>query len=170
VGKKQGDYLIEQTSVSIRRFELKDLDSVITINRLCLPENYPEGFFRTIHAEFPSGFIVAEVDSSIIGYTMSRIETGLSLFSIFHRAKKGHTISIAVLPEFRRRRIATRLIEASTEAMKAFGAAELYLEVRVSNDAAVKLYESLDFKIIKELRHYYRDMEGAHLMAQKVKK
>ena len=170
MGKKQGCFIIEQTSVTIRRFELRDLDSVITINRMCLPENYPEGFFRTIFAEFPSGFIVAEVNGSIIGYTMSRIETGLSLFSIFHRAKKGHTISIAVLPEFRRRRIATRLINASIEAMKGFGAEELYLEVRISNDAAVKLYESLNFKIIKELRHYYRDMEGAHLMAQKVKK
>jgi ribosomal-protein-alanine N-acetyltransferase len=169
VGKEQGDNIIEQASVTIRGFELKDLDTVITINRLCLPENYPEGFFRTIYAEFPSGFIVAEVNGSIIGYTMSRIESGLSLFSIFHRAKKGHTISIAVLPEFRRRRIATQLIEASVEAMKAFGAEELYLEVRVSNDAAVKLYESLNFKIVKELRHYYRDMEGAHLMAQKVK-
>ena len=137
---------------------------------MCLPENYPEGFFRTIFSEFPSGFLVAETNGSIIGYTMSRIETGLSMFSIFHRAKKGHTVSVAVIPGYRRKKVATQLIKESIEAMKEYGANELYLEVRMSNITAVKLYESLDFKIVKELRHYYRDMEGAYLMAQKVPK
>lgn len=149
---------------------MKDLDNVISINRTCLPENYPEGFFRTIFSEFPAGFVVAEANGSIIGYTMARIETGLSLYSIFHRAKKGHTVSIAVLPEYRRKKIATKLIRASAEAMKDYGVDELYLEVRMSNNAAVKLYESLNFEIVKELRHYYRDMEGAYLMAQKIRK
>ncbi len=162
--------MTEQTSVIIRYFDLKDLDNVIDINRKCLPENYPEGFFRTIFAECPKGFVLAEVEGTIVGYTMGRIESGLSLFSIFHRAKKGHTVSIAVLPEYRRNKIATQLIDASTSGMKEYGAEELFLEVRISNSAAVKLYESLGYKILKELRHYYRDMEGAYLMAQKVKK
>jgi ribosomal-protein-alanine N-acetyltransferase len=162
--------MTEQTSVIVRNFELKDLDYVITINRQCLPENYPEGFFRTIFSECPKGFILAEIDGNIVGYTMGRIESGLSLFSIFHRAKKGHTVSIAVLPEYRRNKIASKLIKASTAGMREYGAEELFLEVRISNSAAVKLYESLGYKILKELRHYYRDMEGAYLMAQKVKK
>ncbi|MHA1994324.1 MAG: GNAT family N-acetyltransferase [Candidatus Hodarchaeales archaeon] len=162
--------MTEQTSVVIRYFELKDLDNVIDINRKCLPENYPEGFFRTIYAECPKGFNLAEVNGSIVGYTMGRIESGLSLYSIFHRAKKGHTVSIAVLPEYRRNKIATKLINASALAMREYGAEELFLEVRISNSAAVKLYESLGYKIVKELRHYYRDMEGAYLMAQKFKK
>ncbi|MHA2174406.1 MAG: ribosomal protein S18-alanine N-acetyltransferase [Candidatus Hodarchaeales archaeon] len=151
----------------IRGFELKDLDLVVNINRRCLPENYPEGFFRTVFSECPSAFLVAEIDGMIVGYTMGRIESGLSLFSIFHRAKKGHTVSIAVLPEWRRKGIATGLIKESTIAMKNNGANEFFLEVRMSNEAAVGLYESLGFKIVKELRHYYRDMEGAYLMAQK---
>ncbi len=162
--------MTEQTSIIIRYFELRDLDKVIDINRQCLPENYPESFFRTIFSECPKGFALAEVNGIIVGYTMGRIESGLSLFSIFHRAKKGHTVSIAVLPEYRRSKVATKLINASSEAMREYGADELFLEVRMSNTAAVKLYESLDYKIVKELRHYYRDMEGAYLMAQKVKK
>ncbi|MHA1978291.1 MAG: GNAT family N-acetyltransferase [Candidatus Hodarchaeales archaeon] len=162
--------MTEQTSLIIRNFALKDLDAVIDINRRCLPENYPEGFFRTIFSECPRGFILAEVDGSIVGYTMGRIESGLSLFSIFHRAKKGHTVSIAVLPEYRRNKIASKLISASTKGMRGYGAEELFLEVRISNSVAVKLYESLGYKVIKELRHYYRDMEGAYLMAKKMKK
>ena len=162
--------MTKQSTLIIRRFELKDLDEVININRTCLPENYPEGFFRTIFSECPEAFIVAETDGIIVGYTMGRIESGLSLFSIFHRAKKGHTVSIAILPKFRRNGIATRIIKLSNAAMSGYGAEELFLEVRVSNEAAVRLYEALGYKIIKELRNYYRDMEGAYLMAMKVPK
>ena len=54
--------------------------------------------------------------------------------------------------------------------MTNYRAEELFLEVRISNEAGVGLYESLGYKIIKELRHYYRDMEGAYLMAMKVPK
>ncbi|MHA1443461.1 MAG: ribosomal protein S18-alanine N-acetyltransferase [Candidatus Hodarchaeales archaeon] len=162
--------MTEQTTLLIRRFKLKDLDEVITINRTCLPENYPEGFFRTIFSECPEGFLVAETEGIIVGYTMGRIESGLSLFSIFHRAKKGHTVSIAVLPEYRRNGVASRLIKKSITAMANYRAEELFLEVRISNTAAVCLYESLGYKIVKELRNYYRDMEGAYLMATKIPK
>ncbi len=162
--------MTEQSPIVIRKFELADLDQVMNINRQTLPENYPERFFRTIYAELPSAFVVCQVGSEIVGYTMARLETGLSYFSIFHRAKKGHTVSIAVKPEFRNRGIATYLLKKSMEAMIQQGATELYLEVRVSNDAAVGLYKSMGYDILKEIRHYYRDFESAYLMAQKVPK
>ena len=161
--------MTEQSSMVFRRFELSDLDQVIEINHQCLPENYPERFFQTIFSELPSAFLICIINEELIGYTMARIETGLSNFSIFHRAKKGHTISIAVKPEYRRMGVATKLLEASISAMTQQGATELYLEVRISNEAAVNLYRSLEYKIIKEIRHYYRDFESAYLMARKVK-
>lgn len=160
--------MTEQSSTIIRRFELKDLDQVININKETLPENYPERFFRTIFAELPSAFQVCQLDGIILGYTMARIETGLSHYSIFHRAKKGHTVSIAVKPAYRRKGIAKRLLKESITAMINQGATELFLEVRVTNIAAVNLYKTLEFEIIKEIRHYYRDHESAYLMAKKI--
>ena len=162
--------MTEQSALIIRRFELKDLDQVMEINRQTLPENYPERFFRTIYAELPSSFLICEVDGKVIGYTMARIETGLSHYSFFHRAKKGHTVSIAIKPEYRRRGIGTKLLKESINAMINQGVNELFLEVRVSNKAAVCLYQSLGYEILKEIRHYYRDFEAAYLMAQKVPK
>lgn len=160
--------MTEQSSTIIRRFELKDLDQVININKETLPENYPERFFRTIFAELPSAFQVCQLEGIIIGYTMARIETGLSHYSIFHRAKKGHTVSIAVKPVYRKKGIAKRLLKESITAMINQGATELFLEVRVSNTAAVNLYKAMEFEIIKEIRHYYRDHESAYLMVKKI--
>jgi ribosomal-protein-alanine N-acetyltransferase len=42
---------------------------------------------------------------------------------------------------------------------------EVYLEVRVSNSAAIKMYEKLNFKMRSRLKTYYRDGEDAFLMA-----
>ncbi len=160
--------MTEQSSLIIRQFELKDMDQVMDINKQTLPENYPERFFRTIHAELPSAFLVCQINSKIVGYTMARVETGLSHYSIFHRAKKGHTVSIAVIPPYRRKNIATKLLKESIAAMITNGVTELFLEVRVSNTAAVNLYKNLGYEILKEIRHYYRDHESAYLMAKKV--
>jgi ribosomal-protein-alanine N-acetyltransferase len=42
---------------------------------------------------------------------------------------------------------------------------EIYLEVRVSNDSAINMYERLGFFKKSRLRSYYRDGEDAFLMA-----
>jgi ribosomal-protein-alanine N-acetyltransferase len=42
---------------------------------------------------------------------------------------------------------------------------EIYLEVRVSNTSAIKMYQKLRFETKSRLRSYYRDGEDAYLMA-----
>jgi ribosomal-protein-alanine N-acetyltransferase len=42
---------------------------------------------------------------------------------------------------------------------------EIYLEVRTSNDSAIKMYERINFQTKSRLRSYYRDGEDAYLMA-----
>lgn len=162
--------MTEQSSIVVRKFELKYIDQVMEINKNTLPENYPESFFRTIYSELPSAFLIAEVNGELVGYTMARIERGLSHYSIFHRAKKGHTVSIAIKPKYRKKGFATKLLKESMAAMIRQGVNELFLEVRVSNDAAVNLYKSVGFEVLKEIRHYYRDFEAAYLMVKKVTK
>jgi len=49
-----------------------------------------------------------------------------------------------------------------------YDAKEVYLEVRVSNTPAIRLYEKLGFKIVKVLEGYYSDGENAYLMAREL--
>src|SRR4030065_147688 len=67
-----------QQTFNLRKFTPDDLQSVIQINRLCLPENYMDFFFMDLHQRFPETFIVAEEDGKIVGYIMCRIEVGLA--------------------------------------------------------------------------------------------
>ncbi|BFH73286.1 ribosomal protein S18-alanine N-acetyltransferase [Sulfurisphaera javensis] len=151
----------------VRIARITDIDEIIKINRLALPENYPYYFFVEHLKEYEAAFYVAEVDGQIVGYIMPRIEWGFSnLKQLPSLVKKGHVVSIAVLEPYRRMGIGTALLQASLKAMKeVYGAEEVYLEVRVSNTPAINLYKKLGFKEVKILKHYYADGEDAYLMA-----
>lgn len=67
--------------------------------------------------------------------------------------------SLAVSEAWRRRGIARRLCEDLFGWARARGAKRASLEVRVSNNAARALYESLGFHEVATRRGYYRDPE-----------
>lgn len=153
----------------IREFRPTDLDAVVRINKVCLPENYSPSFFMEHHYENPRVFVVAEVGGEVIGYSMCRIEFGVSnLKTAF--ARKGHVISIAVMEGHRGQGIGLALMEASIQRVKAEGASEMYLEVRVSNNPAVELYKKLGFSATRVSEGYYRDGESAYIMTKDLTK
>jgi len=157
-----------QPTFTLRKFSPDDLQSVIQINRVCLPENYTDFFFVDLHQRFPETFIVAEQDEKIVGYIMCRIEVGLSNFGFGGLVRKGHVVSIAVLPQYRRRGVAQAVIKKSLEGMEYYKAKQGFLEVRVTNEAAISLYKNLGFEITRTINGYYSDGEDAYVMTKKL--
>lgn len=157
-----------QNTYKLRKFTMEDLNSVTQINQTCLPENYTDLFFVDLYRRFPETFIVAEENEHVAGYIMCRIEVGLSNFGLTGILKKGHVVSIAVMPEHRRKGVGKALITSAMEGMRHYGAKQCYLEVRVTNDAAVTLYKKLAFEITRTVHGYYADGEGAYVMTIKM--
>jgi ribosomal-protein-alanine N-acetyltransferase len=150
----------------IRRCEEKDLQRVVDINMLTLPEHYSDYFFESILRELPESFIVAELNDRVIGYIMCKIEFGFSNFRRLGFVKKGHVVSVAVLQEHRNQGLGKALMLEGINGVISRKTDEIYLEVRVSNETAVRMYENrLGFQIKSRLRAYYRDGEDAYLMA-----
>ncbi len=150
----------------VREFRLEDLERVMQINAACLPENYSSYFYRDLYQRYPETFRVAEVEDSVHGYIMCRIERGWSKIGKLTPARLCHIVSIAVMERHRRRGIGRKLIvEAMRKGRDVYGATEGYLEVRISNDAAIGLYDVLGFKKVKRNYGYYMDGEDAWVMA-----
>jgi ribosomal-protein-alanine N-acetyltransferase len=152
----------------LRKFAMSDLASVTQINTACLPENYTDIFFVDLYRRYPETFVVAEEDGKIVGYIMCRIEMGLSNFGLSGVAKKGHVVSVAVLPERRRKGVGKALVLKALEGMRGYGAKQCYLEVRVTNQEAISLYKKLDFEVARTIHGYYADGEGAFVMSVKL--
>lgn len=147
---------------------MDDLQSVIRINRICLPENYADFFFIDLYERFPEAFIVAEENGEVVGYIMCRIELGLSNFGFSGLIKKGHIVSVAVLPQYRRKGIGQALIKKAMEGMQTYNAKQCFLEVRVTNTPAINLYKKLGFEITRTINGYYSDGEDAYVMSCKL--
>jgi len=157
-----------QTSYTPRRFRPEDLDRVMYVNKKCLPENYATHFFMDLYERFPDTFIVVEENNEILGYVMCRIETGLPDFGLLGISKKGHVISIAVLPEHQRKGLGQALMKEAMKGMGLHKAKECYLEVRVSNTPAINLYKKLGFEISRAVHGYYANGEDAYVMSRKL--
>jgi len=154
----------------IRGFRSDDLNKVMEINSECLPENYSSYFYRDLYQRFPKTFLVAEVDGGVQGYIMCRLERGFSKFRSLRPTRLCHVVSIAVREPYRRRGIATKLMEeVMGQGRDEYSAAECYLEVRVSNEPAIGLYEGLGFKKVKRNSRYYMDGEDAWTMASPIR-
>ncbi|MEM3627575.1 MAG: ribosomal protein S18-alanine N-acetyltransferase [Candidatus Bathyarchaeia archaeon] len=157
-----------QQTFTLRKFRMGDLQSVIRINRICLPENYADFFFIDLYERFPEAFIVAEENGEVVGYIMCRIELGLSNFGFSGLIKKGHIVSVAVLPQYRRKGIGQALIKKAMEGMQTYNAKQCFLEVRVTNTPAINLYKKLGFEITRTINGYYSDGEDAYVMSCKL--
>jgi ribosomal-protein-alanine N-acetyltransferase len=157
-----------QETFELRKFAVNDLQSVMRINRICLPENYTEFFFIDLYHRFPETFIVAEENGEVVGYIMCRIEVGLSNFGFSGLIKKGHIVSVAVLPPYRRKGVGTALITKAMNGMRLHNAKQCFLEVRMTNTEAVSLYKKLGFDVTRTIHGYYADGEDAYVMSREL--
>lgn len=159
--RRVGEYIVRQCIK-------EDLPHVISINWASLPEHYSDSFFEDLLKESPETFIVAEKNGKLVGYIMCRIEYGFSNIKKFSLTRKGHIVSLAVLEGHRRKGLGRALVEEALKGMKGRGCAEAYLEVRISNQPAIRLYESLGFKVTSRMEWYYRDGEAAYMMVYSI--
>jgi ribosomal-protein-alanine N-acetyltransferase len=158
-----------QETFRLRKFALNDLQSAMRINRVCLPENYTDFFFVDLYRRFPETFLVAEENGDVAGYIMCRVEVGLANLGLSGLVKKGHVVSVAVLPEHRRKGVGEALVKEAMNAMKVqYNAKQCYLEVRETNEPAINLYKKLGFEIARTVNGYYTDGESAHVMTKKL--
>ncbi len=140
--------------VVVRPAKLFDMPEIVRIERASFREQYPRGVFLVFLENNPDTFLVAEYNGRIIGYVMAYLRPDL----------EGHIMSIAVDPAYRGNGIGSALLTEVIERLAARGAKWIGLEVRVSNQNAIKLYERFGFRRIKRVIGYYSDGEDAYYM------
>ena len=129
----------------IRRLTYADLPQVIAIERRAFPTPWSLAMF-VLELSKPSGICLAAVrDERIVGYLVcSRYDT------------VWHVMNVAVDERLRRGGIATTLIERLFERADGPGV-QFTLEVRLSNDPAIALYEHFGFESAGVRPGYYHD-------------
>lgn len=75
-----------------------------------------------------------------------------------------HITNLAVAPIFRKRGVASQLINFIIRKAKSIGVSQVSLEVRISNQEAIKLYEKIGFNKGKLLKKYYKREDGIEMV------
>ena len=148
--------------VNIRPARHDDLLAMQACNLLCLPENYQMKYYFYHILSWPQLLYVAEIAGKIVGYVLAKIDDPEHQTEEPH----GHITSLAVLREYRKLGIATRLMTTVEKIMlDCFNVHFVSLHVRVGNKAALTLYkETLKFTIHETEAKYYADQEDAYDM------
>ena len=135
-------------NLELRKLELHDLSDIERIER----ESYATPWSRSMFAgelSKPSSICLGAYDEQsgeLIGYLI-----------VSRYVDAWHVMNVAVDPSRRRGRIATELLQRLFEITAGDGRRGYTLEVRVSNDGAIQLYQSLGFEPRGIRRGYYTD-------------
>ena len=107
-----------------------------------------------------STWLVAVADGVVCGYVGSQ--------SVLDGADM---MNIAVHPDYRKQGIGYNLVDKLIDLLKAKDVISLSLEVRVSNENAINLYNKMGFEIIGKRPGYYRNpREDAYIMRKEFAK
>lgn len=129
----------------LRRLTPADQEAVLELLRLC-----PEAGQWLPGSESPAEVYIAEQDGRIEGVAVWQELPG----------GEAELLNLAVRPEARRRGVGRALLAL-------LAGRKVWLEVRASNEAAIRFYQSQGFRVYGRRKSYYRNPEeDAVLMAR----
>ncbi|MDD6646640.1 MAG: ribosomal protein S18-alanine N-acetyltransferase [Firmicutes bacterium] len=140
MSNSMADMMIRQASVT-------DVDDIYEIERLCFPDPWSkDAMIYELESNPRAFYIVAELEGKVVGYA-----------GLWWIGDEGHITNVAVKPGFRNRRIAQGIMEVMIDFTTQQGIMHHTLEVRRSNEPAIKLYEKFDFRIEGVRKGYYQN-------------
>ena len=147
--------------MTVRKASLRNLDDLMRIERECFTnEAFTKEQIETLLRNSNAIAFLAQVNEEVAGFIIGEIEN--------HGATKvGHICTIDVAVKHRRRGVGLNLLEEMENAFLQRGAETGYLEVRVDNNEARRLYEKQGYVELEDLKSYYsRGGHGLRLIKQ----
>ena len=143
----------------IRRMDLLDIDKIVALEQELFSSPWDkEAFYYELEKNAFSTILVLEDELEIIGYI------GMWLLG-----DQTQITTLGIKKAYQGNVYAKKLMDKCEEITKMMGYANINLEVRISNQRAIRLYEKCGFKIVAIRKNYYQDNhEDAYLMIKEM--
>ena len=134
--------------IKIQRMQKSDVDNVINIEERAYGEHHwsKESFLNELSNDLARYYAAFDLDGYLVGYA-----------GCWQILEEVHITNIAVSPDFRRQKIGERLLRQIIDDCYKNKAKYITLEVRVSNNPAIKMYEKYGFKSLGVRKGYYQN-------------
>ena len=139
---------MEKVQIKIEPMQRDYLDDVIRIEEQSYGPHHwsKESFFNEINNELAKYYCSFNEKGEMTGYA-----------GCWQILEEAHITNVSVSPDFRRNHIGEALLTAIIESCYKEMIKYITLEVRVSNEPAIKLYEKYNFKSLGIRKGYYQD-------------
>ncbi len=115
-----------------------------SLERSCFSHSWGREEFRLLLSGKSFKAVALKGSGGLMGY-----------LSFTHVQDEAEILNLGVLPEARRMGRARKLLNFFIDYCRKIGVSRIFLEVRVSNQAAVNLYQSLGFNLAGRRTGYY---------------
>lgn len=144
-------------NIEITKMTVSDVPEIAELDKQCFAVSWSEKSFYDEMQNKLAIYYVAKNNGKCVGY-----------IGFWNVSGEGDITNIAVLPQYRRKKIGTKLISAAIAKAKELSLELMTLEVRKSNLAAQNLYMKYGFETIGERKRYYSDNSEDALIMTKV--
>ncbi|MFT7111328.1 MAG: ribosomal-protein-alanine N-acetyltransferase [Psychrobacter glaciei] len=133
---------------SIRNMTVQDIDSIFEIEKLAYPFPWSKSLFEQA-VQSTKYCVVLELDNKIAGYGIISFVVG-----------EAELLNLCIAPALQGKGLANKLLTHLLEYAANIDNHEMFLEVRVSNAAAIHLYDKIGFNEIGRRKNYYPTVGG----------
>ncbi|MDN4500806.1 ribosomal protein S18-alanine N-acetyltransferase [Alteromonadaceae bacterium BrNp21-10] len=135
-------------TLSFSVVDATNADVVYALQNQCQEHPWSEANFRS-SLRSPYFPFAVTIDDVVVGYYFGhQVLSDITL------------IDIGVSPNYRGQGIGKAMVEHLSQQALSRNAQEIWLEVRVSNATAIKLYQQADFEVIETRKDYYQSAAG----------
>lgn len=135
--------------VEISKLTHNDLEGIYEVEKDSFPIPWPISSFEEELKNILATYLVAKINNKIIGY--------IGMWFVMDEC---HITNIAVLGEYRKQGIASKLINKMLELCKEHQTTYIMLEVRATNIPAQKLYSKFGFAEEVIRKDYYKNPDN----------
>lgn len=155
----------------IRKMTMEDIRQVVEIEAQCFSLPWSQTSFEDSLKRDDTVFLVCEQNKSDKLLTKLQNNTNpvdkiiIGYIGMYLSFEEGEITNVAVLPSARKQGIGERLIKEMKKVALQQKIERIVLEVRVSNQPAINLYEKNDFRSIGIRKNFYeKPVEDANIM------
>jgi ribosomal protein S18 acetylase RimI-like enzyme len=144
---------------TLRSYSPEDFETLFALDHACYEPAiaYSRRELRN-YLRFPgANCVVAEAESKIIGFCLTE-----------HEDDWGYIVTMDVLSEFRRKGVATALLQEAERRLAAAGVREVALETAIDNETAIAFWQKHGYRSVGVREGYYPGGRDAFSMTKRL--
>jgi ribosomal protein S18 acetylase RimI-like enzyme len=151
---------MQAVEIQFRKATLSDLPGITEVEQLSFVHAGERFTHKRVH------YLILNPRAMVTVAVHDNRVSGWAAGYVWRRGREpwGRIYALAVHPESRGHRLGMRLLGEMIRLLRKNGAGRIFLEVRVDNHPAVRLYQTVGFKTCRLLKDYY----GPGLPAQRM--